>query len=143
MILTLIPTTIAIVGNSAYGFGLSFFNDWRVFEASQSFGNTPEVNFTTVQQAVSSNSALIIDARSKSEYDSGHIPGAISMPSIDFYRILPDFEKSHNQSTAIIVYCASRHCGISHTIAEKLNEAGYTNVSVYRGGMQEWRERRP
>jgi 3-mercaptopyruvate sulfurtransferase SseA len=40
----------------------------------------------------------------------------------------------------IVVYCANRQCQNSHIAAHHLSVLGYTNVSVYTGGKQDWEE---
>ena len=40
----------------------------------------------------------------------------------------------------IVVYCSGPGCPQSSLAGEKLTKAGYTNVRVYEGGLQEWKE---
>ena len=42
------------------------------------------------------------------------------------------------KDTEIIVYCAGPNCPQSRMAAEKLQALGYTNVSAYEGGIEEW-----
>ena len=48
--------------------------------------------------------------------------------------VLPD------RDAEIVVYCASATCQNSHIAARVLEQMGYTNVSVYAGGKQDWSE---
>lgn len=84
-----------------------------------------------------SQSALFIDARSSEEYASGHIPQAVSLPleSFDYQTpILVDFPAYHS----IITYCEGEGCSESIDLAVHLNEIGFTNVSIFIGGWEEW-----
>ena len=76
---------------------------------------------------------VIIDARTQSEYDEGHIPGAILIPEYEIAdraeSELPDKEQ------LILVYCRSGRR--SKIAAEELAKLGYTNVKEF-GGIIDW-----
>ena len=76
---------------------------------------------------------IIIDARTQSEYDEGHIPGAILIPE---YEIADRAEKElPDKDQLILVYCRSgRRSKIS---AEELVKLGYTNIREF-GGIIDW-----
>ena len=40
----------------------------------------------------------------------------------------------------VVTYCTGPTCANSHIAARKLEELGYTNVRVYAGGKQAWRD---
>ena len=76
---------------------------------------------------------IIIDARTQSEYDEGHIPGAILIPE---YEIADRAEKElHDKNQLILVYCRSGRR--SKIAAEDLVKLGYTNVKEF-GGIIDW-----
>ena len=76
---------------------------------------------------------IIIDARTQSEYDEGHIPGAILIPE---YEIADRAEKQlHDKNQLILVYCRSGRR--SKIAAEELVKLGYTNVKEF-GGIIDW-----
>ena len=76
---------------------------------------------------------IILDARAQSEYDEGHIPGAIVIPHDEIGQkaeaMLPDKEQ------LILVYCRSGRR--SKLAAEELVKLGYTNVKEF-GGIIDW-----
>lgn len=76
---------------------------------------------------------VILDVRTRSEYDSGHIPGAICLPNEDIGSddpvALPD------RGQLILVYCRSGNR--SAQAARKLAALGYTNVVDF-GGINAW-----
>jgi rhodanese-related sulfurtransferase len=45
-----------------------------------------------------------------------------------------------DKSAEIVVYCASRTCRNSHIVARGPVRLGYTDVTVYEGGKQDWEE---
>ena len=76
---------------------------------------------------------IIIDARTQSEYDEGHIPGAILIPE---YEISDRAEKElPDKDQLILVYCRSGRR--SKIAAEELVKLGYTNVKEF-GGIIDW-----
>ena len=74
--------------------------------------------------------SVIIDVRTKEEYDKQHITNAINIPLDQIDTI--DLDKN----TSIIVYCAS---GVrSQNAVEKLAEMGYTSLYNLDGGLINW-----
>ena len=76
---------------------------------------------------------IIVDAREQSEYDEGHIKGAIVIPYTEIEQkaeeMLPDKEQ------LILVYCRSGRR--SKIAAQFLANMGYTNVKEF-GGIIDW-----
>ena len=76
---------------------------------------------------------IIIDARTQSEYDEGHIVGAILIPE---YEIAARAEAElPDKDQLILVYCRSGRR--SKIAAQALVELGYTNVKEF-GGIIDW-----
>ena len=76
---------------------------------------------------------IIIDARTREEYDQGYIPGAILIPE---YEIADRAEKElSDKNQLILVYCRSGRR--SKIAAEELVKLGYTNVKEF-GGIIDW-----
>lgn len=44
------------------------------------------------------------------------------------------------KDSAIVVYCAGPKCPASKTAAEQLDALGYSNVSKFEGGIEEWKK---
>jgi rhodanese-related sulfurtransferase len=65
----------------------------------------------------------IVDVRDKSEFDAGHIPGAINIPVTNFAASSGVLEKEKR----IIVYCNSG--GRSYNAYRKLQKLAYPNIS--------------
>ena len=76
---------------------------------------------------------IIIDARTKSEYEEGHIRGAILIPEYEIARRAKNELPDKNQ--LILVYCRSGRR--SKIAAEELVKLGYTNVKEF-GGIIDW-----
>ena len=76
---------------------------------------------------------IIVDAREQSEYDEGHIKGAIVIPYTEIEQkaeeLLP------NKMQLILVYCRSGRR--SKIAAQSLANMGYKNVKEF-GGIIDW-----
>jgi len=75
-------------------------------------------------QELVENGALVVDVRTRGEFDAGHIEGAANIP----YDIIANAigQQASDKSKAIIVYC---HSGSRSAHAKRsLIQAGYTNV---------------
>ena len=76
---------------------------------------------------------LLLDVRTISEYESGHIPGAICIPNETIGDTRPDALPDTDQ--LIFIYCRSGNR--SKQAAQKLADLGYTNL-VEIGGINRW-----
>lgn len=92
-----------------------------------------QISMEEAQEMMGEEECVILDVRTKEEYDSGHIPGAICIPNetIGDEEIpeLPDKDQK------ILVYCRSGNR--SKQAAKKLVQLGYTNVIEF-GGIHDW-----
>ena len=76
---------------------------------------------------------IIVDVRTREEYDSGHIPGAVCIPNESIGSDSPEALLDYDQ--IILVYCRSGNR--SKQAAQKLANMGYTNVYEF-GGINTW-----
>jgi len=84
--------------------------------------------------------AVIFDARDADLYEIGHIPFAISLPIRQFEIKFKKVKGVLGRLKTIIVYCTGVNCHDSTELAKKLNELGYLDVFVYKGGITEWKD---
>jgi len=63
--------------------------------------DVPRVNLQDAKLAYESGSAVFVDVRDESSFESGHIPGSYSIP-LD---TLPDREDELDRNAWIITYC--------------------------------------
>jgi rhodanese-related sulfurtransferase len=86
----------------------------------------------------SASRPVLVEALPEKYYVAKHLPDALHLPhdQVDALAagVLPE------KAAEIVVYCANRQCQNSHMAAHRLSVLGYTNVSVYAGGKQDWEE---
>ena len=78
------------------------------------------------------NDCVILDVRTKEEFEFGHIKGAINIPNEDIDEEFFDI----NLDACILVYCRSGHRSLN--ASAKLGLLGYKNVYEF-GGINTWK----
>lgn len=91
------------------------------------------------QNALMQGLVLILDARPEEEYFQGRIPGAMNLPAHMMDAYLPDIMMMVFPDQPVIVYCGGADCEDSLIVAQAIQELGVLDVSIYKGGIQEWR----
>jgi len=97
-----------------------------------------EVNLEEAWALYRGKTGLFVDARSKEEFDAGHIPGAMLLPLDDFDEVFSSWKNLIPSDTLLITYCAGAGCDSSLDVAESLKEGGYSRVKVFFGGWKKW-----
>ena len=81
----------------------------------------------------SEEGCIILDVRTREEYDQGHIPGAVLIPNTEIEAKAADLLPDKDQ--LILVYCRSGRR--SKLAAQSLADLGYTNIREF-GGILDW-----
>lgn len=76
----------------------------------------------------------VIHALDAEHYAKGHIPGA---ENIDYEKMKPEMLPAQKDQP-LIFYCTGGMCPVGRMAANKAASWGYTNVSVYEGGLKNW-----
>ena len=81
---------------------------------------------------------LFVDARYARDFQSGHLKGAVSLPvdanDNQFRAVTKDLARTRR----VVVYAQSRGCPYARSVAGRLVEDGFRNVTIFRGGWTEW-----
>jgi rhodanese-related sulfurtransferase len=92
------------------------------------------IDFAELQRLITEQSQeyILVDVRTKSEYESGYIPTAINIPHSTIAENLP----TEDRCALIILYCQSgRRSGMAK---ETLESLGFENVFNF-GGINDWK----
>ena len=93
---------------------------------------TPEALAAQIESA---HAPVILDVRSRGEFEGGHVPGAIHVPFLDVGERAPSLPAS--TAEPIVVYCG--HGPRAWIAGAALRRRGFTRISYLRGHMAGWR----
>lgn len=106
----------------------------------------------TVAESNGTSNDILLDARERLNFLSGHIPGAINMPYTmfkdaendkilrtpdDLNRIFKNRGLDPNRPIRIITYCGSSGT-LSGLVYYALRQAGFASISMYANSFREW-----
>ena len=93
---------------------------------------------TLYRKLQTANPPTLVEALPEKYWSDWHLPSAKHLPHDQVQRLAPAVLPDRNAE--IVVYCASATCQNSHIAVRLLEQRGYTDVSVYAGGKQDWSE---
>ena len=111
---------------------------FSIFTAAVFAGETPQISQQGLLEAlkVPNNNIVLLDVRSKDEYNHGHIAGAINISHDAVEENLKQLTQYKNST--VVVYCRSgRRAGIAENI---LSSNGFNNLHHLTGDMNGWLE---
>ncbi|WP_298416860.1 rhodanese-like domain-containing protein [uncultured Kordia sp.] len=118
-------------------FTIAFANGQTALDSLLQKENQESIPYITVEELAKKEDIVLLDSREKVEFETSHIKNAVCVGYDKFKlkkikKLLPK-----DKTKPIVVYCS---LGIrSEDVAEKLKEAGYTNVYNLYGGIFEWK----
>jgi rhodanese-related sulfurtransferase len=95
------------------------------------------VNYISVrelQTKLKAGRVTLLHVGAKAEYDTGHIPGALSMPETEVAARTKRLPKNR----PVVVYCYCGEWETSTHAAVELEILGFSNVSALEGGYRAW-----
>ena len=93
-----------------------------------------EVDRVALLARVASGDVTIIDVRSYTEYETGHLPGAVSMPLEELSSRIDELLGANE----VVAYCRGSYCMLAAEATELLSGAGI-RASHLTEGVPEWR----
>ena len=111
-----------------------------VSDSEQAFAilSDPRVSIIDLQSAIEfhEKEILFVDARAEEYLYEGVIPGAISNDDIEV--LSDEISDLIGYDKGFVVYCSDDDCGSSEDLAYELQERGFMNIFVFKGGWKEW-----
>jgi rhodanese-related sulfurtransferase len=83
---------------------------------------------------------ILVNTLSQDDFQKAHIPNSMNIPQQQDDFVSQVEQAAGSKELPVIVYCASEDCGSSEQAAQKLEEAGFSNVYDYEGGSKSWSE---
>jgi rhodanese-related sulfurtransferase len=93
----------------------------------------PVLTFQKITQMLEEEQAVLLDLRSKDEFESAHMKGAYSLPFLE----IPERMEELPNDKIIIVACRGPYCITSIECVDLLIEQGF-RAYRYDGGIGEW-----
>lgn len=83
---------------------------------------------------------LWVDARTRGQFERGHIPGALLLNEDDWDELSGPFLDAWETGQVVIVYCDGGGCDASHAVAKRLKEDFQidNDIKVLKGGWDAW-----
>jgi rhodanese-related sulfurtransferase len=101
----------------------------------------PILTWPETSKLLAAGQIVLVDARAAAYYETEHVPGAVSLPASSSAADLSAFSAKYPKGTALVVYCGSVKCPLSHQLVAVLTQQlGYTNVREMPGGFAEYRQ---
>lgn len=93
------------------------------------------ISIEELAERMENENVTLIDVRPKEEYNSGHIPHAVSLTLTDIKAKKYKLPKNKR----IIAYCRGEYCVMAAEAAKVLNSEGY-KVTIMKDDINHWRE---
>lgn len=83
---------------------------------------------------------LLLNVLSEHAFRKARIPGSQNAPvsGSEFLQKVAALTGPDGKDRPIVTYCAGFHCNASKEAANRLSAAGYTQVSAFEGGLEDW-----
>lgn len=132
---------LALTVNHWRGTPLPLIGDWS---ASARFTDGDGKNLTIpldeARQLFVNKAATFLDARPQSQYEEGHIRGALSLPWQDAPTAFAGIAGQLEDHGTLITYCDGESCELSHDLALFLKDMGFNDVRVLFNGWTVWKD---
>lgn len=137
----LIAGVAALLVNQLRTDRLTLIGDWSVEgKLTTVTGERLDIPFVDTKKLFMEKRAVFVDARSRKDYENGHIAGARSLPWPDVEQRVIDATDNISSDTTIITYCNGETCKLSHDLAMFLKDMDFSNVRVLINGWTVWQE---
>lgn len=146
MILVGVAVALALVVNHLSPKGIALVGQWDTTKGIITANAAGEDDYLIAEidrvpdaaKIFYNDDTLFVDARSKEDYESGHIPGAISLPVGQFDEQIESFLNRYPPDQPIVTYCSGRTCEDSHHLARLLSDVGFSEVRIFIDGFPGW-----
>jgi len=143
--IVLIGCAAGALNNALSARGIPLVGQWRKAYGVPSPGGkhapthgNVEINLAEALR-LHAGGALFLDARPATQFATGPIPAARSLPEDEFEERVGGVIDDAAGALAVVTYCQGMECDEGHLLARKLRGAGVGRVVVFAGGVDEWK----
>lgn len=98
------------------------------------------VSLEQTRDVVSGGGFLVLDARSASDFDAGHLPEAISFPNATRGESYYEMAALLQPDQPLLIYCSGKTCDDALQLGLFLRAQGSQKVLLFTEGFQAWKE---
>lgn len=99
-----------------------------------------EIHLAKAKDFYDRGGLLVLDARDLSEYEEGHIKGAVDAPTDEKIADLDWMQATAKDPRPIMVYCSGGDCELSMTLGFEIAHTGHRRVLVFEDGYPAWKD---
>lgn len=92
------------------------------------------LNATELMRRVTSGEVVVLDVRPQAEFDTAHLPGAVSVPLSELARRMDELPSD----TEVVAYCRGKFCLLAYAAVDYLKSRGLS-ASRLNVGFSEWK----
>lgn len=132
---------LAVSVNLLRDSGIPFAGDWSADSRfTDDSGQSLVISLKDASLKYAENKAVFVDARPESQYDQGHIKGAVNLPWQEVDERFMEVADRLEGGKTIICYCDGKYCELSHDLALFLADMGFEDAKVLVDGWTKWRK---
>jgi len=137
----IVAVAAALIFNLVSGNPISIVKKYKKAEPVNKDYNIEKIDIDILQYYLNREDTILLDARPRSDFDKGHIPGATSFSIQEFDSLFRERGALLKLGNTILVYCSGPDCGDAEALAVELMDRGIRDIFVFPGGMEEWESR--
>lgn len=134
----MVAVIAALIFNLASGNSISIVKKYKKDEPVNKEYNVEKIDMDILKYYLEKKGTILLDARPRSDFNFGHIPGAASFSIREFETLFRERGEFLKLGSTILVYCSGPDCGDAEALAVALMEKGLREIFVFPGGMEEW-----
>jgi len=132
---------IIVAAGTLIGLGINVVSPRRIPWRRPPRVSLPTADLITLENARrlwERGDAIFLDARTANEFVTGHIAGALSLPTENFDAAFSVARPRLATEQALVLYCDGERCDDSGRLLLRLRSLGYTNAHVLVNGWTLW-----
>lgn len=135
----LLSVACGVAGNSLRHKPVPWKGQWAKHVENRAIqSGVKMVGLKAIREAVATRGSSVLDARPIEDFRAGHVPGAQSLPLDLAAGMLAGMQIDLSPNQPIITYCARNDCDEGLELALFLRRIGFSQVTLFAGGLGEW-----
>jgi rhodanese-related sulfurtransferase len=106
-------------------------------------GEVPTIGREEVSRGIADRNMTVVDTHPEVVHVQRRLPGSVNIPGFPYEKAAATTDRLAptrlpDRKTKLVLYCLNEPCRNSEFVGRRLIELGYTDVSKYPGGMEDW-----